>query len=68
MRQKRKELGVTMGFMAQKLGVHNITLHKWETGQIIPDRKYWPLLRAAYGMYIFELFPEYFRCEPPYDR
>jgi transcriptional regulator with XRE-family HTH domain len=63
MRAKRKQLGITMLFMSEKLGISYMTLMRWETGLVVPKREYWPLLRAAYGLYIYELFPEYFRCE-----
>lgn len=35
--KKRKELNLTQEQLAQKLGVSNKTISKWETGKCMPD-------------------------------
>ena len=35
--QKRKEKNLTQGQLAEKIGVSNKTISKWETGKCMPD-------------------------------
>ena len=52
----RKELGLTQEALAQKLGVTNQAVSKWESGQSCPDIALLPLLADLFGITIDELF------------
>lgn len=52
----RKELGLTQEGLAQKLGVTNQAVSKWESGQSCPDIALLPALADLFGITIDELF------------
>ena len=52
----RKELGLTQEGLAQRLGVTNQAVSKWESGQSCPDIALLPLLADLFGITIDELF------------
>ena len=52
----RKALGLTQEGLAQKLGVTNQAVSKWESGQSCPDIALLPLLADLFGITIDELF------------
>ncbi len=54
--QKRKALGLTQEALAQKLGVSNQAVSKWEADQCCPDIMLLPALADAFGISIDELF------------
>ncbi len=54
--QKRKALGLTQEALAQKLGVSNQAVSKWESDQCCPDIMLLPALADAFGVSIDELF------------
>ena len=52
----RKELGLTQEALAQKLGVTNQAVSKWESGQSCPDIALLPALADLFGITIDALF------------
>lgn len=52
----RKELGLTQEGLAQKLGVTNQAVSKWESGQSCPDIVLLPRLADLFGITIDQLF------------
>ena len=52
----RKALGLTQEGLAQKLGVTNQAVSKWESGQSCPDIALLPQLADLFGITIDELF------------
>ncbi len=54
--QKRKTLGLTQEALAQKLGVSNQAVSKWEADQCCPDIMLLPALADTFGISIDELF------------
>ena len=52
----RRELGLTQEGLAQKLGVTNQAVSKWESGQSCPDIALLPQLADLFGITIDELF------------
>ena len=53
--QKRKEKNLTQEQLAQKLGVSNKTISKWETGKCMPDYAVVKDLCAELGITVAEL-------------
>ena len=47
---KRKQKNMTQEQLAEKLGVSNKTISKWETGLGCPDLSLWPELSAILGV------------------
>ena len=54
--QKRKELGLTQETLAQRLGVSNQAVSKWESDQCCPDIMLLPDLADTFEISIDELF------------
>lgn len=54
--QHRKRLGMTQEALAQKLGVTNQAVSKWESDQSCPDIQLLPELAELFGITIDELF------------
>ena len=52
----RKELGLTQEALAQKLGVTNQAVSKWESGQSCPDIALLPRIADVFGITMDELF------------
>ena len=52
----RKNLGLTQEGLAQKLGVTNQAVSKWESGQSCPDIALLPALADIFGITIDQLF------------
>ena len=52
----RRELGLTQEGLAQKLGVTNQAVSKWESGQSCPDIALLPQLADLFGITLDELF------------
>ena len=52
----RKELGLTQEGLAQKLGVTNQAVSKWESGQSCPDIALLPVLADLFGITLDQLF------------
>ena len=52
----RRELGLTQEGLAQKLGVTNQAVSKWESGQSCPDIALLPALADIFGITIDQLF------------
>ena len=52
----RKRLGLTQEALAQKLGVTNQAVSKWESGQSCPDIALLPALADLFGITLDELF------------
>ena len=68
---RRKALGLTQEGLAQKLGVTNQAVSKWESGQSCPDLALLPLLADLFGITIDELFGREpkavsFPAQPPF--
>ena len=53
--QKRKEKNLTQEQLAEKLGVSNKTVSKWETGKCMPDYSVIKALCAELGITVAEL-------------
>ena len=53
---RRKALGLTQEGLAQKLGVTNQAVSKWESGQSCPDLALLPQIADLFGITIDELF------------
>ena len=53
--QKRKEKSLTQEQLAEKLGVSNKTVSKWETGKFMPDYSVVKILCEELGVTIAEL-------------
>ena len=54
--RSRKALGLTQEGLAQKLGVTNQAVSKWESGQSCPDLALLPRIADLFGITIDELF------------
>lgn len=54
--ENRKKLGLTQEGLAQKLGVTNQAVSKWESDQSCPDIALLPLLADLFGITLDELF------------
>lgn len=52
----RKNLGLTQEGLAQKLGVSNQAVSKWESGQSCPDIALLPAIADLFGITLDELF------------
>ena len=52
----RRELGLTQEGLAQKLGVTNQAVSKWESGQSCPDIALLPQIADLFGITLDELF------------
>ena len=52
----RRKLGLTQEALAQRLGVTNQAVSKWESGQSCPDIALLPVLADLFGITIDELF------------
>lgn len=63
--QRRKELGLTQEALAQKLGVSNQAVSKWEADQCCPDIMLLPELADTFGISIDALFGRERAPEPP---
>lgn len=44
LRQRRKELGFTQVSLADAVGVEGMTVSRWERGESLPRRRFWPKL------------------------
>ena len=69
--RSRKALGLTQEGLAQKLGVTNQAVSKWESGQSCPDLALLPRIADLFGITIDELFgrePKVvsFPAQPPF--
>ncbi len=53
--KKRKEKNLTQEKLAEKIGVSNKTISKWETGKSMPDYATIPLLCEELGIGVSEL-------------
>lgn len=53
--KKRKEKNLTQEKLAEKIGVSNKTISKWETGKSMPDYATIPLLCEELGISVSEL-------------
>lgn len=68
--ENRKDLNMTQEALAQKLGVTNQAVSKWELDQACPDIQLLPLLADSLGITIDELFgrePAARRTEVPWE-
>ena len=68
---RRKALGLTQEGLAQKLGVTNQAVSKWESGQSCPDLALQPRIADLFGITIDELFGREpkavdFPAQPPF--
>jgi DNA-binding XRE family transcriptional regulator len=68
---RRKALGLTQEGLAQKLGVTNQAVSKWESGQSCPDLALLPQIADLFGITIDELFGREpkavsFPAQPPF--
>ena len=68
---RRKSLGLTQEGLAQKLGVTNQAVSKWESGQSCPDLALLPRIADLFGITIDELFGREpkavsFPAQPPF--
>ena len=68
---RRKTLGLTQEGLAQKLGVTNQAVSKWESGQSCPDLALLPRIADLFGITIDELFGREpkavaFPAQPPF--
>ena len=52
----RKEQGLTQAVLAEKLGITDRAVSKWETGRSLPDASLMPVLCDLLGISINELF------------
>ena len=52
----RKEKKLTQGQLAEKLGVSEQAVSKWEKGQCAPDVSLFPLLAEIFGVSIDRIF------------
>ena len=69
--RSRKALGLTQEGLAQKLGVTNQAVSKWESGQSCPDLALLPQIADLFGITIDELFGREpkavsFPAQPPF--
>ena len=67
----RKNLGLTQEALAQRLGVTNQAVSKWESGQSCPDIALLPALADIFGITLDQLFGRepkavFFPAQPPY--
>ena len=68
---RRKALGLTQEGLAQKLGVTNQAVSKWESGQSCPDIALLPALADIFGITLDQLFSREpkavsFPAQPPF--
>lgn len=53
--EKRKEKGMTQEYFAEKLGVTNRSISRWENGKTLPDYSLFPSICETLGVSISEL-------------
>ena len=66
--QARKEKGWTQAELAEKLGVSNRSISRWETGKTMPDYSLLSPLCGALGLSVNELFAVERMPPPPGSR
>lgn len=63
----RKLQGMTQNQLAEKLGVSNQSISKWETAKSTPDIALLPILADIFCCYIDQLFSREVIIEPHFD-
>ena len=63
----RQIQGMTQQELAEKLGVSNQSISKWETAKSTPDIALLPLLADVFHCYIDQLFSRQVVVEPHFD-
>ena len=53
--EKRKENGMTQELFAEKLGVTNRSISRWENGKTMPDYSLFPIICETLGVEISEI-------------
>lgn len=53
--QRRKELQLTQEALGEKIGVDGMTVSRWERGESLPQRRFWPKLTELTGLPIVEI-------------
>ena len=53
--EKRKEKGMTQEQFAEKLGVTNRSISRWENGKTMPDYSMFPIICETLGVEISEI-------------
>lgn len=57
-KRRRKALKLSQAALAHELGVHALTVSRWETGQCMPHRRQWPELAKVLGVPVSEILNE----------
>lgn len=55
LKQRREELNLTQEDLADQVGVEGMTVSRWERGESLPRRKFWPKLQEITGLEIAEI-------------
>lgn len=53
--QRRIAAGMTRKRLGEQIGVHALTIYRWETDRIVPGRKQWLALHRALGIEIADI-------------
>lgn len=54
----RERANITQAELGRRIGVSRSTICKWESGQRLPEARYWPALARVIGVKVAELVPE----------
>jgi transcriptional regulator with XRE-family HTH domain len=52
LQQRRLELGLSQQELGENVGVDGMTVSRWERGESIPQRRFWPKLVKLTGLSI----------------
>ena len=55
LRQRRDELELTQEALGEMVGVDGMTVSRWERGESLPQRRFWPKLTQLTGLPIADI-------------
>jgi transcriptional regulator with XRE-family HTH domain len=55
LRQRREELGLSQETLGEKIGVDGMTVSRWERGESVPQKRFWPKLIEITSLTIAEI-------------
>lgn len=55
LRQRRDELGLSQEALGNAIGVEGMTVSRWERGESLPQRRFWPKLEETLQIPIAEI-------------
>jgi transcriptional regulator with XRE-family HTH domain len=55
LQKRRLQLGLTQQDLGQFVGVDEVTVGRWERGESVPQRRFWPKLVKLTGLPIIKI-------------